>query len=124
MSSDTTVLIVEDDKWLAEQHARVISGAGYKSVVATNAIDAMHIIDKNLPDIMVLDVLLTGSTVFTLLHEMQSYADTGSIPVILCTNLASELSLSDLSSYGVKQIIDKTIMLPEDLVTAIRRQLL
>ena len=118
-----SVLIVEDDKWLAEQYARVLNLGGYKTAVALNALDAIAIVDDLMPSVIILDVLLTGATAFALLHEMQSYGDTGKIPIILCTNLASELSLTDLLSYGVKQIIDKATMAPDDLVTAVRRAL-
>jgi len=113
--STATILIVEDDDWLAEQHSRVLTKAGYKIAVALHALVAIQVIDDINPDAIVLDVLLTGSTAFALLHELQSYGDTGDIPIILCTNLASELSVDDLELYGVKKILDKTTMVPDDL---------
>ena len=117
------VLVVEDDKWLAEQHGRVLHGAGYEPAVTLNAIEAIQAVDSDVPDVIILDVLLTGSTAFAFMHELQSYGDTGEIPIILCTNLAAELSLNDLAPYGVRQIIDKATMVPDDIVTAIRRLL-
>ena len=116
----TNVLIVEDDKWLAEHFSRVLNSSGYKSKMVLNAIDAMNEIDHSCPDVIILDVLLTGSTAFALLGELQSYCDTGQIPIILCTNLAADFKLADLKNYGVKRIIDKSKMVPEDLVAAIR----
>ena len=118
------ILIVEDDKWLAENYVRLLNSAGYKTSVVSDANDAIDSIDDNLPDAIILDVLLTGSTAFALLHELQSYGDTGVIPIILCTSIAKELSIKDLASYGVQQILDKTTMIPDDLVTAVRRVLL
>ncbi|MEI6228925.1 MAG: response regulator [Candidatus Saccharibacteria bacterium] len=115
------VLVVEDDKWLAEQHGRVLTAAGYSATVVLNAIEAIQAVNKQVPDVIILDVLLTGNTAFALMHELQSYDDTGAIPIILCTNLAADLSLDDLAPYGVKQIIDKATMVPDDIVTAIRR---
>ena len=117
------VLIVEDDSWLAEQQARVLGKAGYRTTISPHAIDAMASIDDIRPDIIVLDILLTGSTALALLHELQSYADTASIPIVVCTNLASELELANLKPYGVRLILDKTTMLPDDVVTAVRRLL-
>ena len=122
--STATILIVEDDDWLAEQHVRVLTSAGYKATVALHALAAIQIIDDINPDAIVLDVLLTGSTAFALLHELQSYGDTGDIPVILCTNLASELSVDDLEPYGVKKILDKTTMTPDDLIATLQSVLL
>lgn len=124
MIKDFSILIVEDDKWLAEQNARVLEIAGYKTEIALSALEAMMKINNLVPDAIILDVLLTGSTAFALLHELQSYADTGEIPIILCTNLANELSLEELSPYGVKEIINKMTMLPDDLTLALRRVLL
>ncbi|MBC7565256.1 response regulator [Candidatus Saccharibacteria bacterium] len=119
-----TVLLVEDDPWLAELEADVLTEAGYTVVHAPHAPSAIAKIDEIQPDIIVLDVLLTGSTAFALLHELQSYGDTKKVPVILCTNMAENLTLDDLRTYGVKRIIDKTTMQPDDLPIAIRGILL
>lgn len=119
-----SVLIVEDDEWLAQQYQRVLVNAGYQVFISPHALAAINIIDDVHPVAIILDVLLTGSTAFTLLHELQSYGDTGIIPIILCTNLAGDLSLENLKPYGVKRILDKTTMLPDDLVTALKSVLL
>jgi CheY-like chemotaxis protein len=118
--NNVSVLIVEDDKWLAEQYERTLKNAGYKITISLHTLSAIQAIDDVYPDAIILDVLLTGSTAFTLLHELQSYGDTGNIPIILCTNLASELSFDDLEPYGVKRILDKITMMPDDLITALR----
>jgi len=120
MKTALSVLVVEDDRWLAEQYSRVLSKVGYKVKVTSHVLAAVQAIDDVHPDVIILDVLLTGSTAFTLLHELQSYGDTGVIPIILCTNLAGELSLEDLKPYGVRRIIDKTKMAPDDLTIALR----
>jgi CheY-like chemotaxis protein len=120
---NTSILVVEDDNWLSEQYARILGNAGYVVTTVSNALSAIEKIDDIQPDVVVLDLLLTGSTAFALLHELQSYGDTGAIPIILCTNLASELKLGDLKPYGIKRIIDKTTMIPDDLVIAVRSAL-
>lgn len=118
------VLLVEDDEWLAEQQEREIKSAGFRVKKSHHALEAIQLIDELHPNVIILDVLLAGSTAFALLHELQSYEDTGDIPIILCTNLANELSIDDLSSYGVKRILDKSLMSPDDLVAAVRSVLL
>ena len=124
MNDIQSVLIVEDDEWLAEQHQRVLTKAGYEATIALHAIAAMQAVDDIHPDAIILDVLLTGNTAFALLHELQSYGDTGNIPIILCTNLAAELTLENLAPYGVRRILDKTTMEPDDLVASVRNVLL
>lgn len=114
------ILIVEDDAWTAEQHVRILEKAGFRTRISPHAIDAIVAVDEMRPDAIVLDVLLTGSTAFALLNELQSYSDTGFIPVILCTNLAPEMSIDDVRPYGVKRILDKATMEPDDLSAAVR----
>lgn len=124
MTKRKTILIVEDDEWLAEQHARTLEEAGYHASFVTHALAAMDIIDDTRPDVIVLDVLLAGPNAFTLLHELQSHTDLAGIPVILCTNSAQELAQEDIAAYGVRQVLDKTTMHPEDLIAAVRKVLL
>lgn len=119
MTKQKRVLIIENDPWLAEQYMRVLKKAGFETVVAPNVLMVMDIIDESVPDAIVLDILLTGKTAFTLLHELQSYDDTGSIPVILCTNFASELAEDSLKPYGIVRVLDKTKMHPNDLATSL-----
>ena len=118
--SDVKVLLVEDDPWLAELEMKTLGEAGFLVTHAPHAPSAIVKIDEIQPDVMILDVLLTGSTAFALLHELQSYDDTGELPIILCTNMAESVKLEDVQSYGVKRIVDKTTMKPDDLVAAVR----
>lgn len=116
--------VVEDDFWQAEQYQRILRSAGYTVECFNNGVDAIAAIDQTPPKAIVLDMLLAGTTGITLLHELQSYTDTGRVPILLCTNLAEQLKLSELQPYGVYRILDKTTMLPQDLVTAVRSALL
>ena len=116
----TNVLLVEDDAWLAEMEASVLTKAGYNVRIAPHAMAAIDEIDEYAPDVIILDVLLAGSTAFSLLNELQSYKDTSQVPIILCTNLAEQFDSAQLKSYGVKRVVDKTTMHPDDLVVAVR----
>jgi CheY-like chemotaxis protein len=120
----TNVLLVEDDPWLAELESDVLTAAGFTVTYSSHASSAIARIDQSLPDVIILDVLLAGSTAFALLHELQSYGDTKMTPVVLCTNMAETLDLEDLRQYGVRRIIDKTTMQLDDLPAAVRSVLL
>jgi two-component system phosphate regulon response regulator PhoB len=117
---DIKVLLVEDDPWLAELEMKTLSEVGFFVTHAPHAQSAIVKIDEIQPDVMILDVLLTGTTAFALLHELQSYDDTDGLPIILCTNMADNVKLEDVQSYGVRRIVDKTTMKPGDLVVAVR----
>lgn len=114
------VLLIEDDLWLAELQVRSLKEEGYSVRHVTNALEAIDYIDSVRPEVIVADVLLAGSTIFALLHELQSYDDTGGIPVVLCTNMAEQLKDVKLEDYGIRRVIDKSTMKPDDVVAAVR----
>lgn len=116
----STVLLIEDELWLAELLCTTLEQAEYRVVHAADPYEAIDYIDDSRPDIIVLDVLLKGATAFGLLHELRSYGDTAQIPVILCTNNADTLKVDSLAAYGVVKVIDKTTMNPGDLVAGVR----
>lgn len=124
MTKTPHVLIVEDDEWLAEQLARTLRVEGIRVETAPHALAAMDLMDVDPPAVLVLDVLLAGPNAFTLLHELRSHEDLAAIPVILCTNSADQLPLEDVAAYGVRRVLDKAKMTPEELVAAVKKVLL
>jgi CheY-like chemotaxis protein len=120
----TRVVVVEDDAWLAEHYLRVLRREGYETYHAAHAVGAIDIIDDVRPHAILLDVLLTGTTALALLHELRTHADLTEIPIVLATNLADQILLEDVESYGVKRILDKATMHPDDITAAVRGVLL
>ena len=114
------IVVVEDDVLLAKHIIRTLEKAGYNAHHALHAIHAIDMIDEVRPAVIFLDMLLTGSTGLVLLHELQSHTDLASIPVVVCTNIAESTLLESLKPYGVRRVLDKTIMTPDDIPTAVR----
>ena len=83
----------------------------------------MDMIDKHHPHAIVLDIFMPGPNGIVLLHEMRSHSDLANIPVIVCSNSASDIPHGNLAKYGVMAVLDKTTMHPDDIVTAVRRVL-
>jgi len=121
MTKTPYVLIVEDDEWQAEQYERRLKTAGMRSQVVPHALAAIDVLDEAIPDVIVLDVLLPGPNAFVFLHELRSHPDLAGVPVLLCTNSADQIAEEDVKAYGVVRVLDKTTMVPADLVAAIRK---
>ena len=117
------VLIVDDDEWISEHFVRTLTRAGYDTYTATNALVALDVVDEVSPDVIILDILLTGPNGFVLLHELRSHDDLKGIPVVLCSNTTEFLTEDMVQRYGVSRILDKTSMTPDDLVAATKRAL-
>lgn len=121
MTKTPYILIVEDDEWQAEQYERRLKAAGMRSQVVPHALAAIDALDATIPDVIVLDVLLPGPNAFVFLHELRSHPDLVGVPVLLCTNSADQIAEEDVRAYGVVRVLDKTTMIPTDLVAAIRK---
>ena len=124
MTTPRSILVVEDDPWFAEHHVRPLTAAGFKAKQVPDGIAAIAALDKELPDAIVLDVFLPGPNALVLLHEIQSYSDLSTVPVILCTGSVLDIPHEKLAAYGVTAVLDKAAMQPGDLVAALRRSLL
>lgn len=118
--SQKRVVIVEDELWLAEQYMRLLGKADFAVHHAPHAISAIDVIDDVRPDAIVVDMLLSGSTALVLLHELKSHTDLASIPIVVASSIADQIQPEDLKHYGVRRILDKTTMHPEDIVHAVR----
>jgi len=117
------VLIIEDDQWFLSLLQKRLEREKFAVVAASNTIEGMAEINKSVPDVIVLDFFMPGPNALVLLHELQSYSDTANVPVILCTNNASDVPKEAISSYGVVSVLDKTTMHPDDVAAAVRRAL-
>lgn len=120
MSKGPSVVIIEDDRFLADYYRVVLERVGGTVRMAHDPRTAMELIDQAVPEVIIADMLLPSSTVLPLLHELQSYDDTKRVPVVLVTNLAHTLRLEDMKQYGVVKLLDKTTMEPADIAAAVR----
>ncbi|HSW92688.1 MAG TPA: response regulator [Patescibacteria group bacterium] len=117
------VLIIEDDQWFLSLVKKTLEREKFAVVTANNTIEGMAEINKEVPDAIILDFFMPGPNALVLLHELQSYGDTAKVPVVLCTNNASDIPKESISSYGVVSILDKATMHPNDVAAAVRKAL-
>jgi len=122
--SQLSILIVEDDEWLGEQYARTLKVLKCNTLMARNALEAMDILNEHTPDCILLDIFLAGPNGIVLLHELRSHEDLAKIPIIICSTSADTLTLDTLRPYGVRALLDKTTMEPDDVVAAVRKAVL
>ena len=107
------IYIIEDEEIMAECIAQACAPAPTK--IFGNAIAAMNHLataTEN-PQLIFLDILLTGPDGFTFLNELVSYQDTAKIPVVVVSTL--DFTEQDLSVYGVVGKLNKTTMRPQDI---------
>jgi CheY-like chemotaxis protein len=85
----TRVLLLEPDRLLAEVYRRALEHAGYDTTYVTSGQAAVDSADKNMPDLIVLELQLPAHNGLEFLYEFRSYTDWQHVPVIINTNIPS-----------------------------------
>lgn len=122
------ILLVEDDAWLAELYQTVLElDTNCKVLIAGTAAAALDTLDEN-PDtaLIVLDMFLPEHNGIEFLHEIASYEDINSIPVIVLSSVYQhDFGMTDerWKHYGVVKYLYKPRTKPDDLLTEIKKQL-
>lgn len=113
-----TILLVEDDTLTAQCYKTWLSAAQHKIQHVPDVKTALEAIDADAPDVILLDMLLSGASGVQLLHVLQSYADLNHVPVIICSN-ALPKDMANLRAYGVRKALNKATLTRMQLVGAV-----
>lgn len=108
------ILIVTSDEIIGKCVLRVFKKNGIFGQLSKNVIEAIRAVDECVPNLIFLDVFLTGPDGFTFLNEMNSYADTMKVPVVLMGE--KDFSKFNLSAYNVVGFLNKNTMKPEEIL--------
>lgn len=117
-----TILLIEDNLWLAELYADVLERAGYDVVIADSAAKGLFLLDEQSVSAIILDLFLPGANGIALLQELRSYADLAAIPVVVHSAVMPDqcgLNPDQWRQYGVVQYVPKMTSRPQALVHAL-----
>lgn len=96
------IIIVEDDSSLAEIYKTRLELLGYTCYLAYNGITALYFIQKELPDLVLLDLMvpdIPGDEILTKLRQ----SDWGKhIPVLIISNLNEADAPAGLRELGIE----------------------
>jgi len=102
------VLIVEDEKILADVEAEEFRSRGYEVQVAENGDEAMGQVKTFKPDLIVLDLIMPKKGGLAVLKELKDDPELKDIPVVVLTNLSEDKSVKDAMELGAADYFVKT----------------
>jgi len=112
------LLIVEDDPDIRKLLDTTLEFKGYRVITAPNGKDALDIIQKELPSIIIADIMMPHLDGFGLVHRLRINPETRNIPVIFIT--ATYVTPEDKEfalNIGATQFIQKPVDLDVFLKT-------
>lgn len=79
------ILVVEDDVDIANMLRIYFTGQDYQVEVANRGTDALRLCQKQIPDLVVLDIMLPDMDGYTICRELRTTTRTSHIPIIFLT---------------------------------------
>lgn len=90
------ILIVDDEPEQIEFASTVLEESGYIPIGATNGAEAMKIVKREKPDLILLDILMPEKSGIGMYHDLKQDEETKNIPVIIVTGVARGGRFDDL----------------------------
>jgi PAS domain S-box-containing protein len=116
------ILVVEDSKNIREEICQILQFEKFEVIWAENGLQGLELAKKELPNLILSDILMPKLTGYQLLAELQKLPTTKSIPFIF---LSAKSELLDLRK-GMNMGADDYLVKPfntEELITVVKNKL-
>lgn len=114
-----SVLIVEDDKYIADAYEMKFKKVGFKVKIALSGRVAFEILKEFKPQIIILDLIMPIIDGFEILRQLKNNKDYKNIPVIVASNLGGEADIKEAMDLGAYEYVVKTRSTLESLIKKI-----
>ena len=109
------ILVVDDSRTELTYLSEILDRSGYSVKTASNAEDALRLIEGDRPDLLLLDVVMPGLNGFQFTRQLAKTPEYASIPVILCTSKNQETDRlwgmrQGAKAYLVKPVSEKLLL--------------
>lgn len=117
------ILFVEDESVLQKTFGEVLTKRGYKVVSALDGEIGLRLAKTELPDLILLDLVLPKLNGFEVLKELKDDTETRAIPVIILTNLEGVNDVDKAIGLGATTYLVKTNYSLQELVEKVKQAL-
>ncbi len=114
--SKKKILIIEDEKVLAEMYHDTFVKAGFNVISAVESKEALKITKKEKPNLIILDLLLPRESGLFFLEWLKKDPEIATIPVIIFTNYDGVEARRKAIDLGVKDYLIKSDFTPQQFV--------
>lgn len=118
-----TILTVEDSPNIRRLVAYNLKRAGFKVLEAGNGKEAVRLLQKSVPDLIILDIRMPEMDGFQLLELLRRFPKAAAIPVVMMTALSQPSDVDRALSLGVVDYLVKPLD-PAVLIAKVKEALL
>ena len=117
MSTEKTIVIVEDDVFLRRLYELKFTEAKFKVKVAEDGQAGLALIQSEKPAVVLLDIELPKMDGFAVLQVVKGSVETKNIPIIMLTNSSTQEAIDKARELGAADYTIKAHFLPSEVVT-------
>jgi two-component system phosphate regulon response regulator PhoB len=125
------VLVVDDDPDVRSFVMTVLDENHYVPLVARDGVEGFEMIEKDPPDLVILDVLMPRGSGIRLYHKLKTTEKYKSIPIIMFTGITLNSFLKSqkvLDEFKGEEVPEPDIYLekpvdPEELAAAVKKKI-
>ncbi|MBI1975552.1 MAG: response regulator [Candidatus Vogelbacteria bacterium] len=118
-----TVLVIEDDTFLRELLVEKLKTEGFIVEGATDGKESSSILEKSVPDLIILDLILPDINGFEILEKIKKEPKTAEIPVIVLTNLDQKEDIDRAMSSGAIDFMIKANFSLSEIISRVKKHL-
>jgi len=118
-----TILLVEDDPFLADIYKTKFKEFNFKVLVASDGNEALKKIKIKRPDLLLLDIVLPGIDGWEILKEMKKNNLLKDVPAIIISNLGQKDEVEKGLSLGATKYLIKARYTPTEVVKEVKKVL-
>ena len=119
--ANARILIVEDDEFLLTMYQTKLNLENFEVLTALNGMQGVKIAQKELPDLILLDLNLPEMNGFEVLANLKHDKVTQDIPVIVLTNYSQKEDIDKCFSLGAADYLIKAHFVPAEVVEKIKK---
>jgi DNA-binding response OmpR family regulator len=110
------VLLAEDDRFLRKAAEAALKRQGFTVLPAVDGEEALRVARAEIPDIVLLDLIMPKLQGFEVLRALKADPATASIPVIILSNLGQDSDVKQAMEAGAVGYFVKANLSLQDLV--------
>jgi len=109
MGNDIKVLVVDDTESARRTLRAHLSRPGYEVLEASSGVEALSLLETNIPDVVLLDVMMPEMDGFETCSRIKADPRFEPIPVVMCTALNSQSDRNEGLRAGADEFLTKPI---------------
>jgi DNA-binding response OmpR family regulator len=117
------ILFIEDDPGLQKALCEALKDAGHEVISALDGEEGLRIAQRDIPDLVLLDLILPKKDGFEVLREIRGDSRTASVPVIVLTNLEGSSEVQKALEHGATAYLVKTNYQLSEVIEKVREVL-